>query len=67
MITITSELIDKLAEEYSKEQGCPDDDFMKMMKDRFIGLHIDEKETNNFFNACYDFYIDAYTEGYYNG
>lgn len=72
MITITEELIDKLVEEYSKEHGYttdwkPDDDFMQCIKNRFIGLHIDENEANNFFNTCYDFYVDAYTEGYYNG
>lgn len=64
MIEITEELIDEYRE---KNEYDPDEEFIQYMKDHFIGLHIDEKEVNKFFDACDDFYTDAYCEGYRNG
>lgn len=68
MIEITEELIDQLEEKYYKLSRChTDEEFIKYMKNNFIGFHIDEKEALKFFKACYDFYWDAYEEGYRNG
>lgn len=68
MIIITEELIDQLAKEYiEKNDYSPDENVIQCIKNNFIGLHIDEKEVNKFFDACDDFYTDAYEEGYRDG
>lgn len=68
MIVITEELIEQFVKEYiEKHNYGPDEEFIQGIKNNFIGLHIDEKEVNKFFNACDGLYGNAYDEGYRNG
>lgn len=68
MIVITEEFIEQFVKEYREKNGySPDEGPIQSMKNNFIGLHIDEKEVNKFFDACDDFYTDAYEEGYNDG
>ena len=68
MIVITEELIEQFVKEYIEKNGySPDEGPIQSMKNNFIGLHIDEKEINKFFDACYELYYEGYDEGYRDG